>query len=74
MTLEQLAAYFIKLDCKEAMNLDGGGSATMWAAGRLVSVPSDPGHRERDVANSLLVVRKKAPAGAASQAAAKLNP
>lgn len=74
MTLEQLAAYFIKLGCKEAMNLDGGGSATMWAAGRLVSVPSDPGHRERDVANSLLVVRKKAAAGDASQATAKKNP
>ena len=74
MTLEQLAAYFLKLGCKEAMNLDGGGSATMWAAGRLVSVPSDPGHRERDIANSLLVVRRKATAGAASQATAKKNP
>ena len=74
MTLEELAAYFIKLGCKEAMNLDGGGSATMWAAGRLVSVPSDPGHRERNIANALLVVRKKSADGSGTQAAAGKNP
>ena len=71
MTLDELAAYFSKLGCKEAMNLDGGGSATMWAAGRLVNVPSDPGHRERDIANALLVVRKKPADSSSTQAAAK---
>ena len=71
MTLDELAAYFSKLGCKEAMNLDGGGSATMWAAGRLVSMPSDPGHRERDIANALLVVRKKSADSSNTRAAAK---
>ena len=58
MTLDELADYFRGLGCKEAMNLDGGGSATMWANGRLVNRPSEPGYRERDIANSLLVTRK----------------
>ena len=68
MTLDELADYFLKLGCKEAMNLDGGGSATMWANGRLVNSPCDA-VGERDIANSLLVVRKKAsPAGGPSAA------
>ena len=58
MTLDELANYFRELGCKEAMNLDGGGSATMWANGRLVNRPSEPGFRERAIANSLLVTRK----------------
>ena len=69
MTLDQLANYLMKLGCTEAMNLDGGGSATMWANGRLVNSPCDA-VGEREIANSLLVVRKKS-VPAAVQSAAK---
>jgi exopolysaccharide biosynthesis protein len=60
MTLEELASYLIKLGCDEAMNLDGGGSATLWCQGQLRNQPCDG--RERPVANSLVVVRRN-PAG-----------
>jgi hypothetical protein len=72
MTLDELAAYFRQLGCEEAMNLDGGGSATMWANGHLVNRPSDPGYRERVIANSLLITRKPSQtAGHAQTADAK---
>lgn len=60
MTLEELASYLIKLGCDEAMNLDGGGSATLWCQGQLRNQPCDG--RERPVANSLVVLRRN-PAG-----------
>jgi hypothetical protein len=59
MTLEELAAYLVKLGCQEAMNFDGGGSATLWYDGRVRNNPCD-GY-ERPIANSLIVVRKAAP-------------
>ena len=55
MTLDELAAYLVRLGCREAMNLDGGGSSTLWYAGAAVNHLCD-GY-ERDVANSLIVVR-----------------
>jgi len=58
MTLDDLAAYLIKLGCEEAMNLDGGGSATLWCAGKIRNKPCDG--RERAIANSLMVLRKTA--------------
>lgn len=62
MTLEELGAYMAKLGCDEAINLDGGGSATCWYRGRVVNSPCDGS--ERPVANSLIVVRKPVvPAG-----------
>lgn len=54
MTLPELAAYMAKLGCDEAMNLDGGGSATFWACGNVMNSPSE-GH-ERPVANALVVL------------------
>jgi exopolysaccharide biosynthesis protein len=56
MTLEHLASYLIKLGCEEAMNLDGGGSATLWCDGKIRNQPCDG--RERAIANSLMVLRK----------------
>lgn len=53
--LADLAEYFVKLGCTDAMNLDGGKSAQMWMTGRIVN---DPCQGEDTVANSLLVVRK----------------
>ena len=56
MTLEELGEYMAKIGCEEAINLDGGGSATFWYRGRVVNNPSDG--TERAVANGLVVIRK----------------
>jgi hypothetical protein len=56
MTLPELAAYMVKLGCTEAMNLDGGGSATLWYRGRVQNRPCDG--EERLVANALVVEEK----------------
>ncbi|MBN8246767.1 MAG: phosphodiester glycosidase family protein [Verrucomicrobia bacterium] len=62
MTLEELARTLRDLGCTEAMNLDGGGSATLWADGRIRNSPCDG--QERPVANALVVTRKtNGPAG-----------
>jgi hypothetical protein len=61
MTLEELATWLVKLGCREAMNLDGGGSATFWYDGRIRNSPCD-GH-ERAIANALVVVRESAGGG-----------
>jgi exopolysaccharide biosynthesis protein len=55
MTLSELADYLIGLGCQEAINLDGGGSSTLWCNGRVLNSPSDGW--EREVANALVVVR-----------------
>lgn len=60
MTLEELGAYMAKIGCDEAINLDGGGSATFWYRGRVVNSPCDG--TERTVANGLVVIRKAATA------------
>lgn len=41
MTLTELATYLISLGCTHAMNLDGGGSATLWFDGKVVNSPCD---------------------------------
>jgi exopolysaccharide biosynthesis protein len=45
MTLADLADLMILLGCKDAVNLDGGGSTTMWIAGKpfngVVNMPCD---------------------------------
>ena len=56
MTLDELSAYLVKLGCEEAMNLDGGGSATLWYNGKVQNNPCDG--QERPIANSLIVVRR----------------
>jgi exopolysaccharide biosynthesis protein len=56
MTLEELGATMARLGCEEAMNLDGGGSATFWCDGRIRNSPCDGG--ERVIANSLVLVRR----------------
>jgi large repetitive protein len=57
MTFPELATYLIKLGCIEAMNLDGGGSATMWTLGAVRNSPSEGD--ERPSANALVLVKKK---------------
>ena len=57
MSLNELASYMgRKLGCTEVMNFDGGGSSTLWCNGEVRNSPCDG--LERNVANSLIVVRK----------------
>lgn len=58
MTLEELGATMVRLGCEEAMNLDGGGSATLWCDGRIRNSPCDGS--ERVIANALVLVRRPA--------------
>jgi exopolysaccharide biosynthesis protein len=55
MTLRELSGYLLELGCTDAMNLDGGGSATLWYAGRVRNQPCDG--TERPVANSVVIVK-----------------
>lgn len=57
MTFPELAAYLVRLGCREAVNLDGGGSSTLWLLGRVMNSPSDG--VERPVANGLVVLQKE---------------
>lgn len=57
MTLEELAKLLASLGCEEAMNLDGGGSATIWYDGEVRNSPAD--RVEREIANCLVIVKKK---------------
>jgi hypothetical protein len=56
MTLEELSRFLVKLGCEDLLNLDGGGSATLWCEGQVRNSPCD-GY-ERPIANSLVVLRK----------------
>jgi exopolysaccharide biosynthesis protein len=60
LTLPELADFLVMgLGAREAMNFDGGGSTTMWIAGRgtngVVNCPSAPGCTERAVYDGLFV-------------------
>ena len=56
MTLLEFANQFERLGARWALNLDGGGSTTMWVKGRgVINRPSDPGG-ERYVSFALLVL------------------
>jgi hypothetical protein len=57
MTTAEIANYMKKLGCDEALNLDGGGSATLWVLGQVVNSPCEG--RERSVANSLVLLQKR---------------
>jgi len=56
MSFQELAAYLIKLGCTHALNLDGGGSASMWLLGQTVNSPSEG--QERPIANGLVLIKK----------------
>ena len=57
-SLQDLAGYLLSLGAVEAMNLDGGGSTTMWVDGRIVNRPSDASG-ERKVSDALVVTLRK---------------
>jgi hypothetical protein len=55
MTCEDMAGVFGRYGAFDALNLDGGGSSTMWLAdGGVLNRPSDG--RERTVANHLAII------------------
>lgn len=59
MTIPELAEYLQKIGVKTALNLDGGGSATVWLFGQVVNSPCY-GH-ERSTANGLVILKKDSP-------------
>lgn len=57
MSLVEAQKYLSDLGCIDAINLDGGGSSTMWMKDKgIVNNPSDK-NGERSVANALLLVK-----------------
>ncbi|GGD08107.1 phosphodiester glycosidase family protein [Hyunsoonleella pacifica] len=58
MSLSEAQSFLLSLGCINAINLDGGGSTTMWIKDKgVVSYPSDK-NGERPVSNALLIVNK----------------
>lgn len=58
MTLIEAQNYLSNLSCTDAINLDGGGSTTMWIKNKgVVNFPSDK-TGERPVANAFLILKK----------------
>jgi len=59
MSLQELAEYLLSLGAVDAMNLDGGGSTTMFLDGKVVNTPSDK-EGERKIGDAIVVsLRKK---------------
>ncbi len=59
MNLYELQGYLKNLGCVDAINLDGGGSTTMWLKQKgIVNFPSDKAG-ERSVSNALLLIKKE---------------
>ncbi len=56
--LQDLAEYLLSLGATDAMNLDGGGSTTMFVDGKVVNHPSDK-EGERKVSDAILVTPRK---------------
>lgn len=58
VSLQELADLMLSAGCVDAMNLDGGGSSTIWIDGAMANFPSDRGG-PRTVTNTLVI--RKAP-------------
>jgi hypothetical protein len=58
MNLQELAEYLLSLGATDAMNLDGGGSTTMFLDGKVVNTPSDK-EGERKVSDAIIVTLRK---------------
>ncbi len=55
MTLQEFSDFLTAYGITDALNLDGGGSTTLWTEGRIANRPSDT-NGERAVSNALLVI------------------
>ena len=59
MSLIEAQKFLLTIGCIDAINLDGGGSTTMWVQDKgVVNSPSDISG-ERRVSNALLITNKK---------------
>jgi hypothetical protein len=58
MNLQELAEYILSLGATDAINLDGGGSTTMYVEGKVLNTPSDK-EGERKVSDAILVTLRK---------------
>lgn len=58
MNLQELAEMLLEMGAIDAMNLDGGGSTTMFLDGKIVNKPSDK-EGERPVSDAILVTLRK---------------
>lgn len=58
LDLYDLAKYILELGAIDAMNLDGGGSTTMFLDGKVLNHPSDK-DGERKVSDAILVTLRK---------------
>lgn len=58
MNLQELAEFLLEMGAVDAMNLDGGGSTTMFLDGKIVNRPSDK-DGERRVSDAILVFPRK---------------
>ena len=58
MNLQELAEYLLSLGATDAMNLDGGGSTTMFLDGKVVNTPSEK-DGERKVSDAIIVTLRK---------------
>ncbi|MDQ4121609.1 MAG: phosphodiester glycosidase family protein [Acidobacteriota bacterium] len=58
MNLQELAEMLLEMGATDAMNLDGGGSTTMFLDGKIVNKPSDK-EGERPVSDAILVTLRK---------------
>jgi exopolysaccharide biosynthesis protein len=61
--LDELSRFLSDLGCEDAMNLDGGGSATLWYAGQVQNSPCD--RAEREIANGIGILKKAVDSGTA---------
>ncbi|MEW6512332.1 MAG: phosphodiester glycosidase family protein [Bacteroidota bacterium] len=58
MSLVEAQKFLLRLGCVEAVNLDGGGSTTLWTKEQgIVNHPSDK-TGERPVANAVLIIKR----------------
>jgi hypothetical protein len=66
IALPDLAEYLLNLGAIDAMNLDGGGSTTMFLDGKVINQPSDK-EGERKVSDAILVTLRSPNPGNPSQ-------
>ena len=58
MSLTEAQEFLLNIGCVDAINLDGGGSTTMWIQDKgIVNFPSDKSG-ERPVSNAVLIIDK----------------
>ena len=57
MNLFEVQKYLLSIGCVDAINLDGGGSTTMWTKDKgIVNIPSDK-KGERPVSNAIIILK-----------------